>query len=103
MNKPPKSLMKELTGKLADEGLVVRAGWVGLASLIRDLPDDQQYALRMAFYLGAQHVFSSIFNFLSEETLEETDEDLDRMDKLYRELLDAEGACKSWINIRRPS
>lgn len=62
-------------------------GWVGLrlACELVDAPPDQLREMRMAFFAGAQHLFSSIMTVLDPGE-EPTDKDLQRMDLIHQEL-----------------
>lgn len=79
---------EKLTHKLADEGLLIKAGFVGYMAAC--FPDEQPSAiqsreLEQAFMAGALHLFSSIMNFLDAGE-EPTDRDMKRMDLIDREL-----------------
>ena len=80
-------ITEEITKKLADSGLIVEAGWVGFvqACKLNDAPPVQLNEMRLAFFAGAMHLFSSILNFL-EPGHEATDKDLSRMDAVNDEL-----------------
>lgn len=82
-----KATVESLTRKLLDDGKIVEAGWVGLKmiALPKDASDVQISEMRMAFFAGAQHLFSSIMAGL-EEGKDETPADLRRMDNIHREL-----------------
>lgn len=87
MNRPPKEVIERLTKELADRGLLIEAGWksLQLAVLPVEASQTQIAEMRMAFFAGAQHLFSSIMT-----TMDETDEpsldDLRRMDLINAEL-----------------
>lgn len=78
-----------LTKKLADEGKLIEAGWVGLrlAVISPDAPQIQLDECRMAFMAGAQHLFSSIMVILDPGG-EPSDADLHKMDLIDKELRD---------------
>jgi hypothetical protein len=78
----------ELTKKLAEEGKLIEAGWVGLlqAAIPADAPPIQVREMRMAFMAGAQHLFSSIMVVLEPGAEEATEADLKRMDLIAAEL-----------------
>jgi len=82
-----RKLTTEVTKRLTDEGKLIEAGWVGLRDFVisKDASDVQLAEMRMAFFAGAQHVFSSMMTFMEEGT-EPTDADLRRMDHLHAEL-----------------
>ena len=77
----------DITKKLVDEGKLIEAGWMGLRIMLvpKDAPEYQVTSMREAFFLGAQHVFSSITNILEEGT-EPTANDLKRMTFIHEEL-----------------
>jgi len=79
--------LEDLSRRLADDGKLIEAGWVGLRALAMhpDTPAVQIDQLRMAFMAGAQHLFSSIMTVLDPEA-EPTDADMRRMDLIAREL-----------------
>jgi hypothetical protein len=76
-----------LTRSLVDQGKLVEAGWIALRFLAipPDASKHQIEDMRRAFFCGAEHVFSSLFQML-ESGEEPTDNDLTRMDKLRAEL-----------------
>lgn len=76
-----------LTKKLADDGFLIEAGWVGLryAALPADAPEIQVREMRKAFFSGAQHLFASIMSFMETEE-EPTANDMRRMEMLSVEL-----------------
>jgi len=80
-------LVKEMTKRLMDQGLLIEAGWVGLK--IMAIPDDapqiQIEEMRNAFFAGAQHLFSSIMVGLDPDH-EPTDRDMLRLDLIDKEL-----------------
>lgn len=55
-------LVGEITKKLMDEGRIIEAGWVALKMMAvnADAPDTQIREMRKAFFIGAQHLFSSL-------------------------------------------
>lgn len=73
--------------RLSDEGLIIKAGWVGYRQCVMasDAPDIQVRECQIAFFAGAQHLFSSIMYSLDPEK-EPTDADLRRMDLIDEEL-----------------
>lgn len=80
-------LAAELTKNLADDGLIVEAGWVGFlhACQLKEAPVIQLQEMRRAFYAGSLHVFSSMMSFL-EPGEDPTEKDMNRMGKLCDEL-----------------
>lgn len=79
--------MTDLGRKLADDGKLIDAGWVGLRKvwLPADAPPEQVTELRKAFMAGAAHLFTSIMNVLDDDR-EPTEADLRRMDQIDKEL-----------------
>lgn len=79
--------MTDLGRKLADDGRLIEAGWVGLRKgwVPEDAPPEQLADMRKAFMAGAQHLFTSIMNVMDEDR-EPTEADLRRMDLIHREL-----------------
>jgi hypothetical protein len=91
MKQPPPGaspeLLKELSRRLADEGLLIEAGWLALraSAIPPDAPALQLEETRNAFFAGAQHLFASIMVAM-EEDAEPTEADLKRMDNINDEL-----------------
>jgi hypothetical protein len=81
-----KTLLEKLHRDLTDEGKLIEAGWIGMriACVPADASEVQISEMRLAFFGGAQHLFSSIMSIL-EPDAEPTEKDLKRM-----ELIDAE-------------
>jgi hypothetical protein len=82
-----KEFLENTMKRLADEGKLVEAGWVGLrlAVGLENAPAEQLREMRLAFLGGAQHLFSSIMTVL-DPTSEPTDADLNRMHLIADEL-----------------
>lgn len=80
--------LERLTKELVDQGKLIEAGWIGLRLIAvpDDAPPVQLKEMRMAFFAGAQHLFSSILSFLEEGGDEPTAKDLARMDMVDNEL-----------------
>lgn len=57
-----RQFLEQLSRRLADEGKLIEAGWVGLrlAAVPLNAPAAQLEEMRNAFMAGAQHLFSSI-------------------------------------------
>lgn len=81
------AFLERLSRELTDQGKLIEAGWVGLrlAAMDPTAPADQLREMRMAFFGGAQHLFSSIMSIL-EPGAEPTDKDLERMGLIQAEL-----------------
>src|SRR4249919_1634430 len=86
-----KEFLEQTMKRLADEGKLIEAGWVGLrlAVGLENAPAEQLREMRLAFLGGAQHLFSSVMNVL-EPGAEPTDADLQRMHLIADELEAAE-------------
>ena len=82
-----RQFLQQLTRKLADEGKLIEAGWVGMRLHVMrpDAPADQLREMRMAFMAGAQYLFSSMMDALDQDH-EPTDADMRRMDLINAEL-----------------
>ena len=78
---------KELHQRLTDAGKIIEAGWIGYRFnvLPPDAPAIQVEETHMAFFAGAQHLFSSIMCIL-EPDAEPTEKDLMRMSAISNEL-----------------
>lgn len=79
--------LEQLSKRLADDGKLIEAGWLGLRLQVipLDAPAIQLNDMRYAFMAGAHHLFSSIMTVL-DPGAEETDADLRRMDLIHQEL-----------------
>lgn len=90
-----------LTKELTEAGKLVEAGWVGLRLAV--IPPNasavQLEEMRMAFFAGAQHLFSSLMNIM-EEDAEPTEADLHKMELVDLEL--GEFAKQFELRIRKP-
>lgn len=82
-----RAFLERLSRELTDQGKLIEAGWIGLrlAAMAPDAPAVQLTEMRMAFFAGAQHLFSSIMNILDPGE-EPTDADLARMEFIHKEL-----------------
>lgn len=90
---PVQVAAEKLTHKLADEGLLIKVGFVGYMAAA--FPGEQPSAmqsreLEQAFMAGSLHLWSSIMVMLDPGS-EPTDKDMRRMDLIQKEL-DAYGA-----------
>jgi len=79
--------LRKVERDLVDQGKLIEAGWVGMriAAISPEAGKLQLAEMRLAFFAGAQHLFSSIITILDEDA-EPTDEDLRRMDCINTEL-----------------
>lgn len=73
--------------KLADEGRLIEAGWIGLriAAGLERAPAVQLDEMRKAYMAGAQHLWSSLMVVMDPEA-EPTPADLRRMALIQNEL-----------------
>ena len=78
--------LEMLSRKMADEGKLIEAGWVGmrLACIPGDAPAVQLAEMRFAFMAGAQHLFTSMLTIL------DPDDEPSEADMRKMELIDAE-------------
>jgi len=85
--RPSKEMIDKLSRALVDEGKLVEAGWISLqyTCISPNAPELQLKEMRMAFFAGAQHLFSSIMSILEPDD-EPTEADLKRMDLINKEL-----------------
>jgi hypothetical protein len=81
-----REVAERLVRRLADEGLLIEAGWQTYRLLFLKLPPHEpRDDLKEAYLVGAEHVFASIINML-DPGIEETEADISRMDALHTEL-----------------
>ena len=80
-------MVHRMTKKLADEGLLVGAGWYSFSELVMKdkIPDRIKSVMRVAFYAGAMHLFHSVMTMLDPED-EVTEADEQRMNAVSKEL-----------------
>ncbi len=75
-----------LLRELSDRGQIIEGGWRAYEKLtLEGTSDLQRSECRKAFFFGAQHLFASLLGMLDPGT-DATDLDLERMDKLDKEL-----------------
>jgi hypothetical protein len=82
-------IVAEMSKKLADQGKLIEAGWIGyrLAVVPTDAPQIQLDECKMAFMAGASHLFSSIMVILDPGD-EPSAADLNKMELIHKELDD---------------
>lgn len=82
-----KSKLEEMARKLADQGKLIEAGWIGLriAAVPLDAPETQVREMRKAFFAGALHLFTSMMSVMDGGD-EVSENDLKRMDLINDEL-----------------
>lgn len=78
----------ELTQKLIEQGLIMKAGWIGYeAACVPVLASEtQRKETEVAFYAGALHLFTSIMSGAFDENAEPSKEDEARLTNIQREL-----------------
>lgn len=89
--KDAKDMVPLIIKKLMEEGKIMRAGWVGYehACVPQDAGPAQRRDTEVAFYAGALHLFTAIMHGLDEDK-EPTTDDISKMDKISKELLEFE-------------
>lgn len=78
----------KLTKDLADQGKLVYGGWAAYEFLcLQNADAAKKTELRRAWFLSAEHVFTSILSFM-EGDREPTEADFDKLTKLHNELIE---------------
>lgn len=87
MTKQFDDLVTGVAKKLADDGKLIEAGWVGLkmAAVAPDAPELQLREMRMSFFAGAAHLFQSIMSVLDDGD-DATAGDMRKMTLIQQEL-----------------
>lgn len=82
-----KTYLDQLSKRLANDGKLIEAGWVGLRLHVipLDAPVDQLREMRIAFMAGAQHLFASLLSIF-DKGIEPTEGDMKRMTLIAEEL-----------------
>lgn len=82
-----RAFLEQLSKRLTDEGKLIEAGWVGLrlAAISPKASPEQLTEMRMSFFAGALHLWSSIMTVL-EPGAEPTDKDRERMSLIHNEM-----------------
>jgi hypothetical protein len=80
-------LADELAKIATDKGRLIELCWISALLYVvpKDAPETQVSEMHKAFFLGAQHLFSSIMSIL-DPGAEPTEKDLDRMSLIHTEL-----------------
>jgi hypothetical protein len=80
-------IIDRLTREATDAGKIIELGWLSYLAVVipADAGDVQVNESRLAFFAGAQHLWSSIMNVIDPGT-EPTEQDMQRMDRINREL-----------------
>lgn len=75
-----------ITKHWADQGKIIEGGWQALKiTALQGAEPLQISEMRKAYWLGAQHLWASVFSFL-EQRIEPTEADLHRMTLIHDEL-----------------
>ena len=81
-----REIAEKITKEWADRGMIMEGGWQAfLATSLHGASEIQQREMRKAYYLGAQHLFASIFCALDHDS-EPTERDMKRLDLITKEL-----------------
>lgn len=81
-----RKIVDELTKKLVDEGKIIEAGWMIFRLCSTAIVSEETASLcRDIYFLGAHHLYSSIMSML-EDGVNETPNDLKRMELIDTEL-----------------
>jgi hypothetical protein len=84
--KMAREIADALTRECIDRGQIIEGGWKALEILmLKDASDVQRTEMRKAYFFGAQHLWASVMGML-EPGLEPTELDMERMDKIHKEL-----------------
>lgn len=79
---------QELSEDLADAGKIIEGGFVGFKMMVIPdfVPQVQINEMRMAFFAGAQHLFSSIMAVMDRGDETPTEKDMLRISLIHYEL-----------------
>lgn len=82
-------LVELAEGELVKRGLIIAGGFAGyrLMAMDKDAPEIQVRECMLAFYSGAQHLFTTLMRIMDPGD-EPTDADMRKMDLISRELED---------------
>lgn len=77
----------ELTKIAVDRGKLIEVGWIGMLRHVvpEEASEVQVSEMRKAFYMGAEHVWTSILCALDQD-VEPTADDMQRMERIAAEL-----------------
>jgi hypothetical protein len=86
-SKITQQLAEQLTKVATDHGKILEIGWIGMLLHVvpKDAAETQVHEMRKAFFMGADHLFTSILTMLDPDA-EPTARDLDRMTLILTEL-----------------
>lgn len=81
-------IASDLTAELVDRGLLIAGGFEAFRHYVihKDAPPEQVEEMRWAFMAGAEHVWSSVLNFISGSDEELTEQDMRRLEMVQKEL-----------------
>lgn len=84
-----RSITDQLIHDLMDKGLIIEAGWLSFRAVCVsvDAGADQIKDMRISFFAGAHNLFHSLLIGLAEDA-EPTEEDMQKMNKIHKELDD---------------
>jgi hypothetical protein len=101
MDEKTRKKVDEITKKLMKEGKLIEAGWITLLlTLIPPTANKEQInAMKLAFYLGCQHLYSSLVTGLDEDK-EPTEEDMKKMELIHKELDVFDKELKAFLKSR---
>jgi hypothetical protein len=93
-----RQFLEQLTKQLANDGKLIEAGWVALRlqAIPPNAPAIQLHEMRLAFMAGAQHLFASMV-WMLDSGLEETPDDMRRMDLIHEELDAFRRELELWV------
>jgi hypothetical protein len=82
-----RAYLERLTRRLADDGQLIEAGWIGLrlAAIPMDAPAIQLEEMHKAYMAGAQHLWASIMTML-DSGAEATESDMRKLSLVADEL-----------------
>lgn len=94
---------EQLTIALIKKGLIIEAGWLSFKTMCMPLSagEDQIKDMRTSFFAGAHHLFNSLIVSLDEEDSEPTEADMEKMNKVHKELEDFMVELQGQIRNRR--
>ena len=80
-------LAAELAKVATDKGQILELGWIAMLRYVvpKDATETQVSEMRKSFFMGAEHLFSSIMSIL-DPGAEPTERDLNRMTLIHKEL-----------------
>lgn len=84
-----RSITDQLIHDLMNKGLIIEAGWLSFKTtcIPVDAGADQIKDMRISFFAGAHNLFHALLTGLAEDA-EPTEEDMQKMNKIQKELDD---------------